>query len=225
MRLLWQQISSTIISEIYADSDYDGIVLDTEHGAFNNENLYTSIQIITLRRKNCFVRVSHLDKALVRMCLDAGATGIIFSTVENEIQAQEIIDYCIYPKHGGRRGQGLVRENFWGKDKLQNSKPIIIAQIETKDAVDNLEDLYNMPFDYYLVGPYDLSASLGCVGEWENEKYKKYLDKINVIPKEFRGVHLVKTEDIKSHDLDGYGFYALGMDTTMLIDSIKNLDK
>ena len=225
MRLLWQQISSTIISEIYADSDYDGIVLDTEHGALKNENLYTSIQIITLRRKNCFVRVSHLDKALVRMCLDAGATGIIFSTVENEIQAQEIIDYCIYPKHGGRRGQGLVRENFWGKDKLQNSKPIIIAQIETKEAVDNLEELYNIPFDYYLVGPYDLSASLGCVGEWDNKKYKEYLEKINMIPKELRGVHLVKTEDIKSHDLDGYGFYALGMDTTMLIDSIKNLDK
>ena len=129
MKLLWQQISSTIISEIYADSDYDGIVLDTEHGAFNNENLYTSIQIITLRRKNCFVRVSHLDKALVRMCLDAGATGIIFSTVENENQAQEIIDYCKYPKHGGKRGQGLVRENFWGKDKLQNIMPIVIAQI------------------------------------------------------------------------------------------------
>ena len=225
MRLLWQQISSTIISEIYADSDYDGIVLDTEHGAFNNENLYTSIQIITLRRKNCFVRVSHLDKALVRMCLDAGATGIIFSTVENENQAQEIIDYCKYPKYGGKRGQGLVRENFWGKDKLQNTMPIVIAQIETKEAVDNLEDLYKVPFDYYLVGPYDLSASLDCVGEWDNKKYKEYLEKINMIPKELRGVHLVKTEDIESHDLNGYGFYALGMDTTMIIDSIKNLQK
>ena len=39
MKLLWQQISSTVISEIYADSEYDGVVLDTEHGAFNNENL------------------------------------------------------------------------------------------------------------------------------------------------------------------------------------------
>ena len=225
MKLLWQQISSTIISEIFADSEYDGVVLDTEHGSFNNENLYSSIQIITLKGKNCLVRVPHLDKSLVRMCLDAGATGIIFSTVETIEQAQEIIDYCRYPNDRGKRGQGLVRENFWGKDPLQDSFPIVVAQIETKDAVDNLEDLYNMPFDYYLVGPYDLSASLGCVGEWENEKYKKYLDKINVIPKEFRGVHLVKTQDIQSHDLSGYGFYALGMDTTMLIDSIKKLDK
>ena len=82
-----------------------------------------------------------------------------------------------------------------------------------------------MPFDYYLVGPYDLSASLGCVAEWDNKEYKEYLEKINMIPKELRGVHLVKTEDIQSHDLDGYGFYALGMDTTMIIDSIKNLQK
>jgi len=225
MKLLWQQISSTIISEIYADSAYDGVVLDTEHGSFSNENLYASIQIITLKRKNCFVRVSHLDKSLVRMCLDAGATGIIFSTVENKLQAREIIDYCIYPIDGGRRGQGLVRENFWGKDRLQERMPILIAQIETKEAVDNIDDLYNMPFDYYLVGPYDLSADLGCVAEWDNEEYKKYLEKINIIPKELRGVHLVKNNDIKSHDLSGYGFYALGMDTTMLIDSINNLDK
>ena len=51
MKLLWQQISSTIISEIYADSAYDGVVLDTEHGSFSNEKLYASIQIITLKRK------------------------------------------------------------------------------------------------------------------------------------------------------------------------------
>ena len=89
MKLLWQQISSTIISEIYAKSEFDGVVLDTEHGSFNNESLYGCIQIITILNKKCFVRVTHLDKSLVRMCLDAGCSGIIFSTVETEKQAQE----------------------------------------------------------------------------------------------------------------------------------------
>ena len=223
MKLLWQQISSTIISEIYAKSDYDGVVLDTEHGSFNNESLYASIQIITLLNKKCFVRVTHLDKSLVRMCLDAGSTGIIFSTVETGIQADKILDFCKYPKFGGNRGQGLVRENAWGEEELQNTKPILIAQIETRKGVDNLEKIYKKGFNYYLVGPYDLSASLGYVADWNNEEYKRYLKKIQMIPKYERGVHLVKDIDIKSHDLDGYGFYALGMDTTMIIDSIKNL--
>ena len=98
MRLLWQQISSTIISEIYAKSDFDGVVLDAEHGSFNNESLYSSIQIITGLGKKCFVRVTHLDKTLVRMCLDAACTGLIFSTVETQKQAFEIIQFCKYPK-------------------------------------------------------------------------------------------------------------------------------
>ena len=159
------------------------------------------------------------------MCLDAGCTGAIFSTVETGQQAIEIINFCKYPKYGGQRGQGLVRENEWGLKKLQNTKPVIIAQIETKKAVDNLKQIMNHTFDYYLVGPYDLSASLGCVGEWQNEKYLNYLNKTNVIPKKKRGVHLVRKEDIMQHDLTGYGFTALGMDTTILIDYVAELLK
>jgi len=225
MRLLWQQISSSIISEIYAKSDYDGVVLDTEHGAFNIESLYSSIQIITLLNKKCFVRVTDLNKSLVRTCLDAGCTGIIFSTVESADQSKNMIDFCRYPTKGGTRGQGLVRENYWGKDPLQVSSAIIIAQIETKMGVDNLSEIITHDFDYYLVGPYDLSASLGKVADWQNPEYLKYLDKINQIPKNKRGVHLVTPKDIESHNLEGYGFYALGMDTTMILDSIKNLQK
>ena len=175
MKLLWQQIPSTIISELYCNSDFDGIVIDTEHSPFNNETLFSCIQVIKLSNKKCFVRLAHLDKVITKMCLDAGCDGIIFSTVESKKQAQEMIDYCRYPVYGGKRGQGLVRENKWGEELLGRNEPIVIAQIETKDGVDNLEEIVECGFDKYLIGPYDLSASLGCVGELNSKKCLTYV--------------------------------------------------
>ena len=59
-----------------AESQFDGVVLDTEHGHFNNETLFNCIQVITLSNKKCFVRVTDLNKQLIRMCLDAGVDSL-----------------------------------------------------------------------------------------------------------------------------------------------------
>ena len=82
MKLAWQQIASTVVSDILCANKLDGVVLDTEHGMFNPETLYACIQVITSNRKKAFVRLIDVDKAAVRSCLDAGADGIIFSTIE-----------------------------------------------------------------------------------------------------------------------------------------------
>ena len=226
MKLAWQQIPSTIISEIYAFSDFDGIIIDTEHSPFNNETLFSCIQVIRGYSKKCYIRLAHLDKIVAKMCLDAGCDGIIFSTVESKEQAQEIIDYCRYPAFGGKRGQGLCRENKWGESDLGRHKPDVIAQIETKDGVDNLNDIMECDFDMYLIGPYDLSASLGCVEDFDNPKYIEYINKISDnIPKEKLGIHLPK--DVEKHypNYKDYGFTALGMDTTLLIEKVKEIIK
>ena len=224
MKLLWQQIPSTIISELYCNSNFDGVVIDTEHSPFNNETLFSCIQVIKLSNKKCFVRLAHLDKIITKMCLDAGCDGIIFSTVESKEQARDMIDYCRYPAFGGKRGQGLVRENNWGNNNLGKSNPIMIAQIETKNGVDNLEEITECGFDKYLIGPYDLSASLGCVEDFENEKYLNYIKKItNIIDKNNLGIHIPKDVKNQHSKYKGYGFVALGMDTTMLIQQIKDI--
>ena len=225
MKLLWQQIPSTIVSEIYSFSNFDGVVIDTEHSPFNNETLFSCIQVIRGYNKKCYVRLAHLDKIVTKMCLDAGCDGIIFSTVESKKQAQEMIDYCRYPTFGGKRGQGMCRENKWGESDLGRHKPEVIAQIETKDGVDNLEEIVECGFDKYLIGPYDLSASLGCVGEINSKKCLTYIEKVlYIVGKENLGIHLPK--DVEKHypKYKDYGFTALGMDTTLLIEKIKELN-
>ena len=141
MKLAWQQIPSTIISELLCNIELDGVVIDTEHSAFNIETLYNCIQIITALNKTCFVRLTEPSKTIARACLDAGAHGIIFSTVETEEQCETIHQICKFPSQGGRRGLGLVRQNKWGIEKLISDKPIIIAQIETVEGIENLDKI------------------------------------------------------------------------------------
>ena len=167
MRLCWQQIPSTVISDILCQNKLDGVVLDTEHSAFNPEILYACIQIITLNNKKAFVRLTEVDKTLIRMCLDAGCSGLIFSTVEGLVDAQKVLEFSKYPSQGGSRGLGLVRQNSWGKDGLITKEPVLIAQIETVTGVESIMDIWSQGvFDFCMIGPYDLSASLGAPGNF-----------------------------------------------------------
>lgn len=225
MKALWQQIPSTEITRLYCNSEFDAVVLDLEHGVFNNENLYSLIQLINASNKLSFVRVSEPTKSKIRLLLDSNVSGIIFSTLEIE-QTDKIKEWCLYPPLG-KRGQGLVSENNWGDDELQINKVILIAQIENEKSIDELSKIVNTGlFDYYVLGPYDLTADLGCVADWQNKKYLELIDKFkNEIPAEKRGVHIVTNiEDEYKNKFKNYGFVALGMDTTMIKSELKRLE-
>jgi 2-keto-3-deoxy-L-rhamnonate aldolase RhmA len=225
MNLTLQTIPSPVISEILSDSKLDGVVLDTEHGYFNNETLYSCIQVITLSNKKCFVRLTDFNKQLVRMCLDAGVDGLIFSTMEDESIAYKIISYCNFPSNHGQRGCGLVRDNKWGKLPLNQKKPIIIAQIETSQAVENLDSLSKVPFDYFIIGPYDLSSSLGKAGDFEFETFNNYMQIIyKKISIDKLGLFLPTFDNMQTLSLEKRPKLLIwGMDTNFIIDSIERI--
>lgn len=227
MNLTLQSIPSPLVSEVLASTQLDGIVLDTEHGYYNNETLFSCIQIITLMQKKCFVRFTDLNKQLIRMCLDAGIDGAIFSTIESYQQGIEAIKYCTYPIHGGIRGSALVRENKYGELEIGKKRPILIGQVETKEAVNNLSDILKCGFDYYVIGPYDLSASLGCTADWNNPLYKEYYEKINqFIPQDNLGAFLPSKQDINKFLADNKARPSLliwGLDVDFIKQGIKNI--
>jgi 2-keto-3-deoxy-L-rhamnonate aldolase RhmA len=227
MNLTLQTIPSPLLSELLTHSNLVGVVLDTEHGYFNNETLYSCIQIITLCGKKCFIRFTDLNKQLVRMCLDAGVDGVIFSTIENSIKANEIINYCKYPSQGGKRGCGLVRENKWGKKQLDKHKPIIVGQIETKTAIDNIQELIQCEFDIFLIGPYDISSSLKKPGKFGDPVYLNYIDKIyETISLDKLGMFLPTNKDINNYknlNKKRPNLLIWGMDTDFILESLKNI--
>ena len=227
MRLLWQQIPSSEITTIYCNSKFNGIVFDDEHGNFNIENLFSLIQLTNAYNKKSFVRFAELDKGKVRKVLDAGVGGLIFSTVDNIEYYKSILNWCLYPPKGNR-GQGLVAENNWGgkPELLQKRNPTLIAQIENKKGISLLPEIKNL-FDYFMLGPYDMTADLGCVGDWGNVEYQKIIRTFKeIIPVKQRAVHIVS--DIKkeyNNKFKNYGLVALGMDTTSIKNEINNLTK
>ena len=223
MRLAWQQIPSTIISNILCLNNLDGVVLDAEHACFNNETLYDCIQIITNNEKECLVRLGNSDDSMIRFCLDAGATGLIFSTVETPGQVKKINQLCKYPKFNGKRGLGLVRQNKWGLDNLISKPPILIAQIETEAGAKNIEKL--LGFDFYMIGPYDLSASLGIPGKFDDSRFLKAVEKINkFIPNDKMAIHIPKDVHKEIRKYNDYGIIAVGMDTTALIEVYRSME-
>lgn len=241
-KFLWQQIPDQTVSEIMCRyPEFAGVVLDTEHGVFNDETLFNCIQIITLCGKECFVRLTEASLTRVRYCLDAGANGLIFSTVEEQRYVSKIINQCVFPKvladggkcqinYGGRRGYGLTRDNFWG-EKTRSIKPIIVAQIETKLGCDYVFNSMSGGyvnkldfFDYFMIGPYDLSSSLGCPGDFNNKIYNKYVNDLEKqIGKDKIGYHIVKDIASQYEKYKNFGFLAFSLDTIMLLDGQRNI--
>lgn len=224
MKLCWQQIPSPVISEILCNTGLDGVVLDTEHASFNDETLYSCIQVVTLSGKSCFVRLIEPTKKSIRLCLDAGATGLIFSTIENVKQCQDVMNHSRFPDAGGRRGLGLVRQNLWGKKRLVSDSPLLIAQIETVKGVNNIDDISKYGFDYYMIGPYDLSASLGSPGDFDCEKFKLTIKRVQEkIPLNKMAVHIPTDVKKELKKYNNYGIIAMGMDTISLFEFYKEL--
>jgi len=225
IRLLWQQIPSPIISEMMAHSKFNGVVLDTEHGCFNNETLYNCIRTIRLNKNDCYVRVTEVNETLVRMCLDAGANGIIFANIERYEQIEVIEKICIYPN----RGLGFCKENDYGYKTLMDvNKPIIICQIESDECVARLCEFTKYLFiDYWMIGPYDLSKSLGCPGDFKNSIYTAtILDIIGFLGTKKLGIHLVTDEAIFNYEkYKEWGLLAIGLDTRIIMDSIKRWEQ
>ena len=222
MKFLWQQIGNSTITEILCRQSFDGVVFDTEHGCFNNETLYTCIQIANASNKLCLVRVTDLNKQLIRMCLDANCSGIIMSTVEDYAQAKEFYDFCVYPPEG-IRGQGLVRENFWGVIGFNKRTPILIPQIETRAGISNIKEISKLNFSNFLIGPYDLSASFSEPGDFENEDFKLAIKTLKKLLGDKLGYHIVKDVDKQYKELKDCNFLAFGLDTLLLIDGVSKI--
>jgi len=221
LRLGWQQIPHSFVTEILS-SIFDGVVLDMEHSLWPIETLTSSIQVATLMKKQCLVRIHKRDLGMVSKLLDTGATGIMLSTVETAEEARRFSDLARHYIDGGTRGLGLVRENMWGEKGLVTPKPILVPQIESISAINNLKKIKRPEFDYYLIGPYDLSASLSCDGDFENHKFKEAIQKFNnlVSPSE-RAVHIPKDVPEHIYNYCDVGMISVGMDTSSIIESSK----
>jgi 2-dehydro-3-deoxyglucarate aldolase len=221
----WITTGNTNIAEIMAQSGFEWLTVDMEHSAITLDIAQQLIQVIESYDVAPLVRIGEKNPNLIKRVMDAGAYGVIVPMVNSKKDAELAVNAVKYPPIG-TRGVGLARAQKYGFDfeeyasALNNS--IVIAQIEHIDGVNNLEDILSVKgIDGCIVGPYDLSGSLGIPGKFNDTKVKSALEKVEKICKKMNvslGMHVISPDykEVKKYAEKGYTFLAISLDTLFL---------
>ncbi len=174
----WTSLYHPSITEIFCKASFDFIGIDIEHSSIDQEQSQRIIAAAQAMERLCLPRIPTHDIEIVKRLLDSGADGLIVPMVSSKEQIDEISSWMRYPPEGSR-SYGVARAHGYGFDfeeytREWNKVCILIAQIETIEAVDNIEDIVSNPnVDGIMIGPYDLSGSLGIPGELEHRKVRE----------------------------------------------------
>lgn len=161
-------LPSPAMAEILADAGFEWLFIDGEHGPFETAEIAAVLQAVS-HKTACLVRVPAAAEVPVKKVLDLGADGIIVPQVNTPEQAAEVVRWSRYAP-AGSRGVGLGRAHGYGyrfADYLANAnnEVAVVVQAEHARAVENIEAIVAVEgVDAVLIGPYDLSASLGRIG-------------------------------------------------------------
>ncbi len=179
------EFNTTGIGHLAANAGADFVIFDMEHTGW-------SVETIRLLMASCggtdvvpIVRVPATEYHFVARVLDMGARGIMMPMVQSREQAERLVQYAKYPPEG-RRGAafGVAHDNYTGgnvADKMRaaNETGLLIAQIETKQGLENVGEIASVPgIDILWIGQFDLTSSLGIPGQFTHAEYHRALDRV-----------------------------------------------
>lgn len=168
----WLTLADPAAAEILARAGFDWLAVDLEHTPLTLERAQELIRVVSLCGVCPLVRLSANDPVLAKRVMDAGAGGVIVPMVNSRADAERAVASVRYPP-AGTRGVGMWRAQGYGPgfaSYLRASRAVFVAvQLEHKLAAENAAEILAVPgVDAFLVGPYDLSASLGVPGRFEH---------------------------------------------------------
>lgn len=221
----WMQIPHPSVAEIMGQAGYDWVAIDMEHGAVAVNQLPDLFRALELGNTLPMARVAQGHPNDCKQALDAGAGGIIVPMIESAAQLKEVRDACCWPPVG-KRGVGFCRANLFGKHfdayRQEGQSPLLVAMIENYRAIADLHAILDVEgLDAILIGPYDLSASIGLTGQFDHPEFCSIMEEIkaladaNSIP---AGVHIVSPEPVQllQRIEQGYRFLAYSIDAVNL---------
>jgi len=175
------------ITELLANCGFDFLWIDNEHASLHRDDTLHHIMAAKGTNTAVFVRVPTVDPVLVKPILEMGVEGIIFPFVKTVEEAELAVASCTYPPKG-IRGYGPRRAVKYGViDTLDYIKEVPenvwkIMQIEHVEAVKNLDGILSVEgVDAIIVGPSDLSGSIGLLGQPGHPDVMRLMDEIGEI--------------------------------------------
>lgn len=172
---LWCSLPGSYVAEALAGAGYDWMLLDTEHSPGDPLTVLAQLQAVAPYPVTPIVRPASNDPVLIKRLLDFGAQTLLIPYVQNAGEVRAAVAAMRYPPEGIRGVSGVTRATGFGRvanyGKRAHEELCLLVQIETQEALDNLEEIAAVEgVDGVFIGPADLAASLGCIGEPANPK-------------------------------------------------------
>ncbi len=219
-------VPSLDVAEVMARVGFDYLWIEAEHAAMDFAHAQSLIQAIG-GRCPCLLRVPDKQEVFVKKALDTGCDGIIAPQIRSADEARWIVSWSLYPP-AGQRSVGISRAHGYGmgfQDYVDraNDELMIVLQAEHVEAVLGIDEIVDVPgIDALLIGPFDLSGSLGVLGEIDHPRVLEAVDTIRAACDK-AGVPLgIFANDVsmaKQYIEQGFSLIALGMDVSFLWES------
>lgn len=166
----WVTLGHPSIAEIMASAGFDWLVLDMEHSVLELSEVQAIIQVLDAKQCPAIVRLTSNHPDQIKRVMDAGATGVMVPMIKSAADAEAAVAGVYYPPRG-QRGVGLARAQGYGSSfqayrQWLEENAVIVVMIEHVDAVKAIDEILAVPgIDAYIIGPYDLSGSMGRPGD------------------------------------------------------------
>lgn len=174
----WLMSASPTVAEAMGYCGFDFLVIDMEHSPLDIEATVAMLRSLAVTSTEPLVRLACTDPTLVKQVLDAGAASLMFPFIESAEQARAAVAYTRYPPLGVRGVAAVHRGSRYGRSpeylRVANDQVAVVVQLETPAAVERLAEIAAVPgVDSLFVGPGDLAAALGHIGEVMHEDVQK----------------------------------------------------
>ena len=215
-------IPSSIPYELASLAGFDWVISDLEHG----ENEFSDLaRAVVSFDGPVIARVSSATGENISKALDRGAAGIMVPKVSSTQELSDALERLDYPPKGTRGVASYNRSGSWGQDKtaLADAAPVAIIQVETRFAVESIEEFTSAErVDALFIGPLDLSYSLGVPRDFESVIFKEAVAKVLEHCKKAGkpvGILATSAEAGESYLKQGFDFLAVGSDSTSLLQT------
>jgi 4-hydroxy-2-oxoheptanedioate aldolase len=221
---LWCSLCSNIAADIVRDSGFDWLLLDSEHSPNDIPDLLAQLQAVEGGAATAIVRPAWNDTVLIKRCLDIGAQALLVPYVQNAQEAHAAVAAVRYPNRGVRGVAVASRASRYGRVtdylKKADSEICLLVQVETSSAMEKLEEIAGVDgVDGVFIGPSDLSASLGHIGNPAHSQVQKALEdavrRLKAVGKP-AGILTANEDEIRRYIQWGYTFVAVGSDIGLL---------
>ncbi len=167
---LWCTLSSPIAVEVMAGSGFDWLLIDTEHSPNELDMVLSQLQAAAAYPGHAVVRPAWNDTVLIKRLLDIGAQSLLIPYVQNAEEARQAVASTRYPPEGKRGVSGVTRASGFGRipgyARRAHEEISVLVQVETRQALASIEAMAEVSgVDGIFVGPADLAADMGHVGE------------------------------------------------------------